>query len=52
MRRSPCAANPRGNREELVVGLQVRAIDQECGPGRDLAIVERRRFEIADPLAD
>jgi hypothetical protein len=33
--------------EELMIRLQVRAVDQKPGLGLDLAVLQRRRFEIA-----
>jgi hypothetical protein len=42
---------PRGSREGLTIRLQVRAAHQKCGLGMHLAVLRRRRIEIADRAA-
>src|SRR2546429_8885180 len=37
--------------EELMICLQVRAVHQKRGPGLNFAVLQRRRFEIADQMA-
>ncbi len=34
-----------------MVGFEVRAVDEKRGPGRDLAVLRRCCFEIADEVA-